>query len=145
MMTTKNRPVDEDELKTIFHDCRQCGTCCKKYRKIQLHPDEVKFIEKMGGHVGVNVSMAAIREKGLTRAMEEVRREGKVYMIHPDEKGCIFLVKKNGKYCCEIYNWRPRTCRGFRCNLADDSFLNLFGGDDAVHLLGQDRYGLPIP
>lgn len=144
MMTTKNRPVDEDELKTIFHECRQCGTCCKKYRKILLQPDEVKFIEKMGGHVGVNVSMAAIREKGLTRAMEEVRREGKVYMIHPDEKGCVFLVEKNGKSCCKIYNWRPRTCRGFRCNLADDSFLNLFGGDDAVHLLGQDRYGLPI-
>ena len=136
--------VDEDALKSIFHECRQCGTCCKKYKKILLQPEETAFIEKMGGNVGVNVSMAQIREKGLKQAMEDVRKEGKVYMIHPDDHGCVFLQEKNGKFYCKIYNWRPKTCRGFRCNLADDSFLNLFGGDDAIHLLGQDRYGLPI-
>jgi len=136
--------VDEDALKSIFHECRQCGTCCKKYRKILLQPEETAFIEKMGGHVGVNVSMAQIREKGLKQAMEDVRKEGKVYMIHPDDHGCVFLQEKNGKFYCKIYNWRPKTCRGFRCNLADDSFLNLFGGDDAIHLLGMDRFGLPL-
>ena len=135
--------VDEDALKSIFHECRQCGTCCKKYKKILLRPEETAFIEKMGGHVGVNVSMAQIREKGLEQAMEDVRKEGKVYMIHPDDHGCVFLQEKNGKFYCKIYNWRPKTCRGFRCNLADDSFLNLFGGDDAIHLLGTDRFGLP--
>ncbi|MCP3891090.1 MAG: YkgJ family cysteine cluster protein [Desulfobulbaceae bacterium] len=129
---------DEDALKTILHECKQCGTCCKDYRKIVLHPDEVDFIKKMGGYVGANVSMSDIREKGLAAATEEATREGKVFMIHPDDKGCVFLEHRNDKYYCRIYHYRPRTCQGFRCNLADNSFLELFGGDSAIHLLGQD-------
>lgn len=136
--------IDSDAMKTIFNDCRQCGTCCKKYRKIVLHEGEAEFITKMGGHVGVSVSMASIREKGLEKAMAEARDVGKVYMIHPDDKGCVFLQRNNDKYTCRIYNYRPRTCRGFRCNLADNSFLSLFGGENAIHLLGQDTYGLPL-
>jgi Fe-S-cluster containining protein len=141
-MTKKH--VDEDALRTIFHECRQCGTCCKKYRKIVLQPDEVDFIKKMGGHVGVNVSMADIRKDGLEAATAEAKSKGKVYMIHPDDKGCVFLQHRNDKYFCKLYHYRPKTCRGFRCNLADDSFLQLFGGDSAIHLLGQDTYGLPL-
>lgn len=134
--------VDENALKTIFHECRQCGTCCKEYKKISLHSDEVEFIEKMGGHVGVNISMAEIREKGLAVATKEAKQSGKVYMIHPDDNGCVFLKHKNAKYYCGIYHYRPRVCKGFRCNLADDSFLNLFAGESAMHLLGKDSYGL---
>ncbi len=74
---------------------------------------------------------------------QEALAAGKVYMIHPDEKGCVFLQKINGKYTCKIYHHRPRTCRGFRCNLADSSFLDLFACD-SIHLLGQDRFGLPL-
>lgn len=136
--------VDHDSLKTIFDDCRQCGTCCKNYRKIVLQPDEADFIKKMGGHVGTSVSMAAIREKGLAVATEEAKNDGKIYMIHPDDSGCVFLEHKNDKYYCRIYHYRPKTCGGFRCNLADDSFLNLFGGEGAIHLLGQNSYGLPL-
>ncbi len=141
-MTQKH--VDEDALKTIFHECRQCGTCCKKYRKIVLQSDEVDFIKKMGGHVGVDVSMAAIRMVGLEAATVEAKSKGKVYMIHPDDKGCVFLEHRNDKYFCKLYHYRPKTCRGFRCNLADNSFLQLFGGESAIHLLGQDTYGLPL-
>lgn len=141
---TKNTGIDEQALKTIFQECRQCGTCCKKYRKIVLQPDEAEFIEKMGGHVGVGVSMAAIRAKGLAEASAEAKADGKVFMIHPDDKGCVFLQHRNGKYRCTIYHYRPKTCRGFRCNLADDSFLQLFGGQEAIHLLGTDSYGLPL-
>ncbi len=137
-------PADEHALRTIFQECRQCGTCCKKYRKIPLQADEVEFIEKMGGHVGVNVSMEEIRLKGLKEAVFEAKSKGKVYMIHPDEKGCIFLERRNKKYYCKLYHYRPKTCRGFRCNLADDSFLQLFGGAGAMHLLGQDAFGLPL-
>lgn len=139
-----NIKADEHALRTIFHDCRQCGTCCKSYRKIVLQPDEVEFITRMGGHVGVNVSMAAIREKGLDAATSEAKDGGKVYMIHPDDKGCVFLQHRNGKYICKIYHYRPKTCSGFRCNLADKSFHQLFGGESAIHLLGTDSYGLPL-
>jgi Fe-S-cluster containining protein len=140
----KKSNIDEDALKTLFHECRQCGTCCKDYRKIAIHPDEAEFIEKMGGFVGVNVSMKDIREQGLAVAAEQARDGDKLYMIHPDDKGCVFLEHRNGKYCCKIYHYRPKTCRGFRCNLADSSFLQLFGGESAMHLLGQDSYGLPL-
>ncbi|MGB3212125.1 MAG: YkgJ family cysteine cluster protein [Desulforhopalus sp.] len=140
----KKNHADAGALKTIFNECRQCGTCCKKYRKIVLQPDEIDFIEKMGGHVGVDVSMSAIREKGLEAATIDAKRSGKVFMVHPDDKGCVFLLHRNDKYYCKLYNYRPRTCRGFRCNLADDSFLQLFGGDSAIHLLGQNTYGLPL-
>jgi uncharacterized protein len=136
--------IDDAALKTIFHQCRQCGTCCKTYRKIVLQPGEVEFIKKMGGHVGVNVSMSAIRDKGLEQATAEARSAGKIYMIHPDEKGCVFLEHRNDKYFCKLYHYRPKTCRGFRCNLADDSFLHLFGGNRAIHLLGQDMFGRPV-
>jgi uncharacterized protein len=143
-MLVKKSTIDEDALKTIFHECRQCGTCCKGYRKIVIHPDEAEFIKKMGGYVGVNVSMKDIREKGLEVAVDRAKNGDKLYMIHPDDKGCVFLEHRNGKYRCKIYHYRPRTCRGFRCNLVDDSFLHLFAGESAMHLLGQDRYGLPL-
>lgn len=70
--------------------------------------------------------------------------EGKVDMIHPDEKGGRFSAEDAWqKYYCRIYHHRPRTCRGFRCNLPDSSFLELFGRD-SMHLLGQDRFGIPF-
>ena len=94
--------IDKATLDTIFHECNQCGTCCKNYRKIVLHEDEVAFIKKMGGHVGVDLSMAEIREKGLQKAHAEAQNNGKLYMIHPDDKGCVFLQKINEKYCCNI-------------------------------------------
>ncbi len=133
----------ETTLNTIFDDCRQCGTCCKKYRKIVLQPDEVSFIKQMGGHVGVDISLKDIREQGIDAATREAKERGRVFMIHPDEKGCIFLEKRNEKFFCKIYHYRPRTCRGFRCNLADNSFLTLFG-DNSIHLLGQTSFGLPL-
>jgi Fe-S-cluster containining protein len=140
---TKNIPVDSSALRSILSECRQCGTCCKSYRKITLQPDEVDFIRKMGGHVGVNVSLNGLRDRSMDQLVEEAKATGKVFMIHPDDKGCLFLQKRNEKYYCRIYHHRPRACQGFRCNLADSSFLNLFGAD-SIHLLGQDRFGLPL-
>jgi Fe-S-cluster containining protein len=64
-------------------------------------------------------------------------------MIHPDDKGCVFLQKRNGKYACKIYHHRPRTCRGFRCNMADTSFWDIFG-QNATLLLGMDAFGQPL-
>jgi uncharacterized protein len=130
-------------LNSIFDECRQCGTCCRKYRKIVLQPDEVGFIKQMGGHVGVDVSFDAIREKGMDAATEEAKGRGRIFMIHPDDRGCVFLEKRNEKYICKIYHYRPKTCRGFHCNLADNSFFTLFS-DDAIHLLGQTSFGLPF-
>lgn len=137
------RALDQGTLNTIFHECRQCGTCCRKYRKIGLRSDEVERIEKLGGHVGVNITMAEIREKGLEQATLEAKAEGKVFMIHPDDNGCVFMEHKDDKYFCRIYHYRPQTCRGFTCNMADESFLSLFG-EGATSLLGQDAYGLPL-
>jgi Fe-S-cluster containining protein len=139
---TANLP-DEAALRTIFHECRQCGTCCKTYRKIILRPEEVPFIRKMGGHVGVDLTLAQLREQSLESLRQDVQNQGKTYMIHPDGQGCIFLEKRNGKYCCKIYHYRPQTCRGFRCNMADSSFLDIFSRDANV-LLGLDSFGLPL-
>lgn len=136
-------PVDASTLKTLFHECRQCGACCKNYRKIVLQPDEVDFIRKMGGHVGVDARLADFRQRSLAELIETAKKNGKIYMIHPDDKGCVFLQKRNDKYCCRIYHHRPRTCRGFRCNMADSSFLDIFGRD-ATALLGMDNWGRPI-
>jgi uncharacterized protein len=140
-MTTSD--LDETALKTIFHECRQCGSCCRTYRKILLRPEEAGFIRKMGGHVGVDLTLAELREQSLGSLANEAFSKGKIYMIHPDDKGCIFLEKRNGKYRCKIYHYRPQTCRGFRCNLADSSFLDIFSRD-ANLLLGLDRFGLPL-
>ncbi len=143
-MKKKEFTLDEQNLKTILHECRQCGTCCKKYKKVLLQGDEPAFIKKMGGHVGVDATLKELREKPLEKLIEEKKESGKVYMIHPDDKGCMFLECQNGLYRCKIYHYRPLSCQGFRCNFADDSFLSLFGDDDAIHLLGQDRFGLPL-
>ncbi len=135
--------IDHDALKTILQECRQCGTCCKKYKKVLLQGDEAEYIKKMGGHVGVDATLKELREKPLAQLIEENREKGKVYMIHPDEKGCIFLQKRNGLFYCKIYHYRPLSCQGFRCNMADESFHSLFG-DTAIYLLGQDSFGLPL-
>jgi Fe-S-cluster containining protein len=140
-MTTSD--IDEAALKTIFHECRQCGSCCRTYRKILLRPEEVGFIRKMGGHVGVDLTLAELRENALNDLTDQALSKGKIYMIHPDDKGCIFLEKRDGKYRCQIYHYRPQTCRGFRCNMADTSFRDIFSRD-ANLLLGLDRFGLPL-
>jgi Fe-S-cluster containining protein len=137
-MTIPN--LDDETLKTILHECRQCGTCCKQYKKVVLQGSEVEFIKKMGGHVGVDATLSQLRDKPLSQLVEENKALGKIYMIHPDDKGCVFLERRNGLYFCKIYHYRPLACRGFRCNLADSSFLDLFGGD-ATCLLGLDSFG----
>jgi len=139
-MTISIPNLDNANLKTIFQECRQCGTCCKKYKKVLLQGDEVEFIKKMGGHVGVDATLRQLREKPLEQLIEENKKQGKVYMIHPDDKGCIFLQCRNGLYYCRIYHYRPLSCRGFRCNMADNSFLDLFGSD-ATCLLGLNSFG----
>lgn len=133
--------LDNTTLKTIFQECRQCGTCCKRYKKVLLQGDEVKFIKKMGGHVGIDATLRQLREKPLSQLVEENKENGKVYMIHPDDNGCVFLQCRNELYYCKIYHYRPLSCQGFRCNLADSSFLDLFGGD-ATGLLGLNSFGL---
>jgi Fe-S-cluster containining protein len=138
-----NNQLNTSALKTILHECRQCGACCKKFRKIRLYPDEVEFIKKMGGHVGIDTTLAQLREKKLASVIEESKSSSAVYMIHPNDKGCVFRKKIDGKYNCSIYYYRPRTCRLFQCNMADSTFLNIFG-QDATALLGLDRFGLPI-
>lgn len=135
--------LSQASLNTIFDDCRQCGTCCKQYRRILLQPDEAEYITKMGGHVGVDLELRVIREKGIKRATEDAKKDGKVYMIHPDDKGCVFLQKRNEKYMCKLYNFRPKTCRGFKCNFADTSAMSLLS-EGAIHLLGQNSFGLPL-
>lgn len=140
---TDSTPLNTAALTTVFHECRQCGSCCKGYRKILLKPHEVDFITKMGGHVGVDASLARLREKPLAELMDEAKKNGKVFMIHPDDKGCVFLQKRNDRFYCKIYHHRPQTCRGFKCNMADNTFLDIFG-QDATALLGLDAFGLPL-
>ena len=36
--------LDNEALKTILQECRQCGTCCKRYKKVVLQGNEVEFI-----------------------------------------------------------------------------------------------------
>ena len=139
----ENIPVDQNALRTLFHECRQCGACCKNYRRIVLYPDEVDFITKMGGHVGINATLAQLRKHPLKELVDAAKIDGKIYMIHPDDKGCVFLQKRNDKYYCKIYHHRPRTCRGFKCNMADHSFLEIFGKNSTI-LLGMDSFGLPL-
>lgn len=91
----------------------------------------------------MNVSLNDLREHTMEELLDNARKEGKIYMIHPDDKGCVFLQKRNDKYSCKIYHYRPKTCRGFRCNLADASLLNMLS-DDAILLLGQNQYGLSL-
>ncbi len=135
--------LSKTSLDTIFQECRQCGTCCKQYKRILLQHDEAEYITKMGGHVGVDLELRQIREKGIKQATEDAKKDGKVYMIHPDEKGCVFLEKRNDLYYCKLYHYRPKTCRGFKCNFADTSAFSLIS-KGAIHLLGQNEFGLPI-
>jgi uncharacterized protein len=135
--------LDNETLKTILQECRQCGTCCKQYKKVLLQENELEFIKKMGGHVGNEATLRQLRDKPLGRIVEENKTNGKIYMIHPDEKGCIFLQHRNGLTFCKIYHFRPLSCRGFRCNMADNSFLDLFG-NDATCLLGLNSSGLKL-
>ncbi len=115
----------KNELDTIFLECRQCGQCCKNYRKILLMDDEVDFIKKMGGYVGVMVRMDDLRDKKMDQLVEEAKKKDDVYMIHPDEKGCVFLERVNGKSCCKIYNYRPKTCINFKCSLGENSLMDI--------------------
>ena len=135
--------MDKNKLDTILQECRQCGTCCKTYKKVLLEEDEVEQIKKMGGYVGCMISLNDLRTKNLNDIANEEKEKHKVYMIHPDDKGCIFLQKRNDKYYCKIYHYRPKSCRGFRCNMADGSVDTLFM-QDSIYLLGQDRFGRQI-
>lgn len=134
---------NKQKLDTIFQECRQCGTCCKKYKKILLEPDEIERMKKLGANVGIMVRLNDLRKKNIQDLTQEEKNKHKVYMIHPNDKGCIFLEKRNDKYYCKIYHYRPRACRGFKCNLADNTTESLFL-EDSIYLLGQDRFGRKI-
>ena len=117
------------ELESIFWECRRCGMCCKKFNKILLMPDEVDFIKKMGGHVGVNVKLSDLTNKTMDELVEEAKGKDDIFMFFPDENGCTFL-EKDGKYFkCSIHNYRPKVCRGFKCNIADNSLMQLIFKD----------------
>ncbi len=131
---------NDKKLDTIFHECRQCGLCCRSYSKVLLKPDEVDTIKKLGGHVGLMIALNDLRDKPLDELIKDARYQDKIYMIHPDNKGCIFLGKKNNKYFCKIYHYRPESCKGFRCNMADKSIETLLLDDPNI-LLGTDKYG----
>lgn len=135
-----NKKLTSAEMNSIFHECTQCGSCCKKYEKVYLEPDEVDTIKRLGGHVGVIVHLADLRDKKLDELTEEERAKHKQYMIHSDHNGCMFLEKRDGKYYCKIYNYRPDSCRKFKCNLADSSMSELLF-DNPIQLLGMDKYG----
>jgi len=132
--------MDKNKLDTILQECRQCGTCCKKYKKILLEEDEVERLKKLGANVGYMVRLDDLRKKNINELAEEQKEKHKIYMIHPDDKGCMFLQKRNDKYYCKIYHYRPRSCRGFKCNMADESMNALFM-NESIYLLGQDRFG----
>jgi Fe-S-cluster containining protein len=122
------------ELDSIFSDCRQCGTCCKSYRKIPLTPDEAEFIKKMGGHVGIDIPLNSLRNNTMDELVAREKEKGRVFMVHPDDKGCVFLKKVNNRHVCGIYHYRPSVCRNFRCNLADHSFLEILALDGEILL-----------
>jgi uncharacterized protein len=135
--------LDESLMKSIFHDCRQCGTCCKAFSKIKIYPEEVDFIKKMGGHVGIQVNISELIQKNINDLINEPEYKDKLYMVHPDSKGCIFLEQRNNNYYCKIYHYRPKTCQGFKCNLVDEHSRNLLF-QDAIYLLGEDKYGFKL-
>ena len=136
-MHNQDRTHESTYLDTIFHECRQCGTCCKK---IPLEPDETERIKKLGGHVGYLVKLNDFRTNDFDNLSEKAKAKNKIYMIHPDGKGCIFLQKKNDKYYCKIYHYRPKACQGFKCNMADNTSLDLFM-NEPMHLLGMNKFG----
>ncbi|WP_321372166.1 YkgJ family cysteine cluster protein [uncultured Desulfuromusa sp.] len=139
-MDNANTKLTSENLDTLFHECRQCGTCCKTYRKVLLEPDEIDRLRALGAEIGVMVSLNDLRKKTMNELVEEARGKKAVYMIHPDGNGCIFLQKVNGNYRCKIYHYRPRACQGFRCSLADHSMEQLLL-NDPIFLLGEDRFG----
>lgn len=142
-MNTDNFKLNPESLNTLFDDCRQCGSCCKTYRKVLLEPDEIDRLRALGAEIGVMVHLNDLRDRTMEELVEEAKGKREVHMIHPDGKGCMFLQKINGKYCCKIYHYRPRACRGFRCSLADKSMETLLLSD-ATYLLGEDRFGMKI-
>lgn len=132
--------LSQDNLKTLLSECRQCGACCRRYRKVLLQPEEVDRIKALGGYVGIMVTLTELRTKTMDQLVEEAKGKKAIYMIHPDGKGCVFLQKVNGKSVCSIYHYRPEACRGFRCNFADTSMMDVFL-EDPIHLLGLNRFG----
>ena len=132
--------MDKNKLDTILQECRQCGTCCKTYKKVLLEDDEIETLKKLGANVGYMVSLNDLRTSNINDLAAKEKEKHKMYMIHPDNKGCIFLQKRNEKYYCKIYHYRPRACRGFKCNMADERVTPLFM-QDSIYLLGQDRFG----
>ena len=142
-MKTCDSRLSPENLNTLFHECRQCGTCCKTYRKVLLEPDEVDRLRALGAEIGIMVCLNDLREKSMEQLVEEAKGKKDVYMIHPDGQGCIFLQKVNGKSRCKIYHYRPKACQGFRCSLADQSMEQLLLSD-SIYLLVEDRFGQPL-
>ena len=142
-MDTSNFKLTTEHLDTLLLDCRQCGTCCKTYRKVLLEPDEIDRLRALGAEIGIMVRLNDLREKSMAELVKDAKGKKDVYMIHPDGKGCMFLQKVDDKYCCKIYHYRPRACQGFRCSLADQSMEHLLL-NDATYLLGEDRFGMKL-
>ena len=103
-MDASTSQLTTQNLNTLFNECRQCGVCCKSYRKVLLEPDEIDRLRALGAEIGVLVGLNELREKSMEQLVEEARGKHAVYMVHPDGNGCIFLQKVNGRSRCKIYH-----------------------------------------
>jgi len=133
-----------EQKSKIKHNCKRCGKCCKSYGKIALTVAEKEFIKSRGEEAIIRQIMdKKDLEMGIdifefAKNYKPTEQNQHFYMFHPEDKGCVFLCKEKNKYCCKIYDLRPKVCNEFECQYADrENMDNII--KKRSDLYGQDR------
>jgi len=90
-------------------ECFRCGICCTHYRP-RLTMEEIEHIARelgMPKKVFISKYVRAVSEK-------------ETYILQNDEDKCPFFYwdTENSKGVCNIYSFRPQTCRSWTASLS---------------------------
>ncbi len=87
--------------------CQRCGVCCTKWQP-PLDKAEAKAIARV-----LKVSLANF----LQDYSERYPLKTDKYLLRQKDGACVFLRFINGLATCDIYEYKPETCRNWKPSL----------------------------
>ena len=88
--------------------CTSCGACCRNFPFVKITQHDVDTLESFTGLAPEEFSN-----------IDEIDSE-KLFMKFNDSGDCVFLKQTEGGYACGVYAGRPKICRAYPANEAEN-------------------------
>jgi len=90
---------NEEYLNPQTFKCTSCGECCRPI--VIVTDEEIKTIESTGINQEDFIDIDPLDETGTVNALKQINGV------------CVFLKRKDDKFLCNIYEYRPSICKKY--------------------------------